>query len=42
MLTGSVGIDGVVSAFNTLAEPNDHIKVIVEPWRRGELESTRL
>lgn len=42
MLTGSVGIDGVASAFEALARPNDHIKVIVEPWRRGELESTRL
>jgi threonine dehydrogenase-like Zn-dependent dehydrogenase len=42
MLTGSVGIDGVASAFDTLSGPNDHIKVIVEPWRSGGLESTRL
>ena len=42
MVTGSVGIDGVASTFDALAVPNDHIKVIVEPWRRGGLESTRL
>ena len=42
LLTGSVGIDGVASAFSALAEPNDHIKVIVEPWRSGALDSTRL
>lgn len=41
MLTGSVGIDGVGSAFELLARPNDHIKVVVEPWRSGGLERTR-
>lgn len=42
LLTGSVGIDGVEAAFETLSAPNDHIKVVVEPWRSGALESTRL
>lgn len=36
--TGTVGIDGVPGAFKTLMQPNSHIKVIVEPWRSGELE----
>ncbi len=35
--TGTVGIDGVPGAFKTLMQPNSHIKVIVEPWRSGEL-----
>lgn len=42
LLTGSVGIDGVGGAFETLSAPNDHIKIVVEPWRSGALESTRL
>ena len=42
LLTGSVGIDGVGAAFETLSAPNDHIKIVVEPWRSGALESTRL
>ncbi|MFB9135669.1 zinc-binding dehydrogenase [Vibrio olivae] len=39
MLTAKVGIDGVQTAFDTLMTPNDHIKVVIEPWRDGELES---
>lgn len=38
MCTGKVGIDGVSDAFATLMQPNDHIKVIIEPWRNGALE----
>ncbi|TGV19831.1 alcohol dehydrogenase [Pseudoalteromonas sp. MEBiC 03607] len=38
MRTGKVGIDGVQGAFDTLFKPNDHIKIIIEPWRTGELE----
>ena len=41
LLTGSVGIDGVEAAFATLSAPNDHIKVVVEPWRSGALASTQ-
>ncbi|AOS98139.1 Sorbitol dehydrogenase [Microbulbifer aggregans] len=40
MLTGKVGIDGVEQAFETLMQPNSHVKVIIEPWRKGELETT--
>ena len=38
MCTGKVGIDGVPGAFDILMKPNDHIKVIIEPWRSGSLE----
>lgn len=38
MLTGSMGIDGVAEGIKVLLAPNDHIKVIVEPWRNGRLE----
>jgi hypothetical protein len=33
-----VGIDGVEDAFRQLMTPNDHIKVVIEPWRSGALE----
>jgi len=39
MCTGRVGIDGVPAAFDVLMKPNNHIKVIVEPWRNGALEA---
>ena len=39
MCTGKVGIDGVPGAFDLLMKPNDHIKVIIEPWRNGRLEA---
>lgn len=39
MLTGKVGLDGTPAAFDSLLQPNDHIKVIIEPWRNGELEA---
>ena len=32
MLTGSVGLDGVSDAFAALANPEQHAKVIVDPW----------
>ncbi|WP_462159044.1 alcohol dehydrogenase catalytic domain-containing protein [Pseudoalteromonas sp. GB56] len=37
MCTATVGMDGVPDAFNTLLGKNNHIKVIIEPWRNGEL-----
>lgn len=37
MLSAKVGMDGVESAFEQLMTPNDHIKVVIEPWRNGEL-----
>jgi threonine dehydrogenase-like Zn-dependent dehydrogenase len=33
LVTGSVGIDGVAQAFDDLANPEAHIKIIVESWR---------
>ena len=37
LLTGKVGMDGVSDAFNQLMRPNDHVKVVIEPWRNGML-----
>lgn len=39
LLTGKVGMDGVSGAFKQLIQPNPHIKVVIEPWRNGELET---
>jgi threonine dehydrogenase-like Zn-dependent dehydrogenase len=33
LVTGRVGIDGVAGAFDELANPERHTKIIVEPWR---------
>jgi threonine dehydrogenase-like Zn-dependent dehydrogenase len=33
LVTGRVGIDGVAQAFEDLANPERHTKIIVEPWR---------
>jgi threonine dehydrogenase-like Zn-dependent dehydrogenase len=33
LVTGKVGIDGVAQAFDDLANPEAHTKIIVEPWR---------
>ncbi len=33
MITGRVGVDGVPGAFDTLAKPDTHAKILVEPWR---------
>lgn len=38
MVTGKVGYDGIDDAFRTLMGPNEHVKVIIEPWRSGALE----
>ncbi len=29
---------GVADAFETLFGPNDHVKIMVQPWRDGGLE----
>jgi threonine dehydrogenase-like Zn-dependent dehydrogenase len=34
LITGAVGLDGVAQAFEDLASPERHAKVLVEPWRR--------
>jgi len=31
MITGTVGIDGVAAAFDALADPERHVKILVEP-----------
>lgn len=33
LITGRVGVDGVPGAFATLAKPDRHAKILVEPWR---------
>jgi threonine dehydrogenase-like Zn-dependent dehydrogenase len=33
LVTGKVGVGDVPAAFKTLATPNEHAKIIVEPWR---------
>jgi threonine dehydrogenase-like Zn-dependent dehydrogenase len=34
LLTGRVGLDGVAGAFEALASPDHHAKILVEPGRR--------
>jgi 2-desacetyl-2-hydroxyethyl bacteriochlorophyllide A dehydrogenase len=36
-VTAKVGIDGVAEAFEALSSPNDHVKILVEPWGNGRL-----
>jgi threonine dehydrogenase-like Zn-dependent dehydrogenase len=33
LVTGTVGVEGVAQAFRDLANPEQHAKIIVEPWR---------
>jgi len=33
MITGTVGVDEVAGAFEDLASPETHAKILVEPWR---------
>jgi threonine dehydrogenase-like Zn-dependent dehydrogenase len=33
LITGRVGVDGVPDAFEALAKPDTHAKILVEPWR---------
>jgi threonine dehydrogenase-like Zn-dependent dehydrogenase len=33
LITGKVGLDGVKGAFDELANPERHTKIMVEPWR---------
>jgi threonine dehydrogenase-like Zn-dependent dehydrogenase len=35
LVTGHVGLDGVAAAFASLASPEHHCKIVVEPWRDG-------
>ena len=33
LITGKVGVEGVPGAFQSLASPEEHAKILVEPWR---------
>ena len=33
LITATTGVDGVPQAFADLASPEQHAKIIVEPWR---------
>jgi threonine dehydrogenase-like Zn-dependent dehydrogenase len=33
LISGKVGVEGVARAFEELASPENHVKIIVEPWR---------
>ena len=33
LVTGTVGVEGVTGAFEALASPERHAKILVEPWR---------
>ena len=33
LVSGKVGVDGVAQAFDDLAHPEKHSKILVEPWR---------
>jgi threonine dehydrogenase-like Zn-dependent dehydrogenase len=33
LITGKVGVEGVAKAFEDLASPERHAKILVEPWR---------
>ena len=33
MVTGTTGVEGVSESFRTLANPESHAKILVEPWR---------
>src|SRR5206468_7497799 len=35
MLTGVCGLDGVAGAFDALGDPEQHVKILVEPGRSG-------
>src|SRR5260370_29396512 len=40
LVTATVGIDGVATAFADLANPERHTKIIVEPWREMSLSDS--
>jgi threonine dehydrogenase-like Zn-dependent dehydrogenase len=37
LVTGKVGVDGIPAAFEALASPEKHAKILAEPWRNGGL-----
>lgn len=37
LITGRVGVDGIPAAFEALSNPEQHAKILAEPWREGGL-----
>jgi threonine dehydrogenase-like Zn-dependent dehydrogenase len=37
LVTAKVGVDGIPAAFEALAHPEKHVKILAEPWRQGGL-----
>lgn len=37
LVTAKVGVDGIPAAFDALQRPDDHAKILAEPWREGGL-----
>jgi threonine dehydrogenase-like Zn-dependent dehydrogenase len=35
LVTGRVGLSGVAGAFEDLGRPDEHAKILVEPWRES-------
>jgi threonine dehydrogenase-like Zn-dependent dehydrogenase len=33
LITGTVGVGGVARAFEDLASPDNHVKIVIDPWR---------
>lgn len=33
LVTGTVGVGGVAQAFDDLASPDNHVKILIDPWR---------
>jgi threonine dehydrogenase-like Zn-dependent dehydrogenase len=36
IVTGTVGLDGVQGAFDALADPESHAKILIDPYRHGQ------
>ena len=40
LITAKVGLDGVADAFEALAEPDEHAKILIDPWADDSEESS--
>jgi threonine dehydrogenase-like Zn-dependent dehydrogenase len=40
LVTGTVGVDGIPHAFEALARPEQHAKILAEPWREGGITAS--
>jgi threonine dehydrogenase-like Zn-dependent dehydrogenase len=41
LVTGIVGLEGVAGAFEELARPDRHAKILIDPWRTDDPETIR-